>query len=112
LWDYALFSAAIWGGISRLGQGLDDAGYGGPKLHGALEQIGDWTVEIIKRSNSAKGFEVLPRRWVVERTFAWLGRCRRLAKDWEKTIASAEAWLLIAHIRLVTRRLARYCYQT
>ncbi|MDP6406671.1 MAG: IS5/IS1182 family transposase, partial [Alphaproteobacteria bacterium] len=48
----------------------------------------------------------------VERTFAWLGRCRRLAKDWEKTIASAEAWLLIAHIRLVTRRLARYCYQT
>ena len=59
-----------------------------------------------------KGFEVLPRRWVVERTFTWLGRCRRLAKDWEKTIASAEAWLLIAHIRLVTRRLARYCYET
>jgi len=49
---------------------------------------------------------------VVERTFAWLGRCRRLAKDWEKSIASAEAWLLIAHIRLVTRRIARYCYVT
>ena len=69
-------------------------------------------MEIIKRSDSANGFEVLARRWVVERPFAWLGRCRRLAKDWEKTIASAEAWLLIAHIRLVTRRLARYCYQT
>ena len=64
-------------------------------------------MEIIKRSASAKGFELLPRRWVVERTFAWLGRCRRLAKDFEKTIQSAEAWITIAHIRLVTRRLAR-----
>ncbi|MGF1606416.1 MAG: transposase, partial [Rhodothalassiaceae bacterium] len=50
---------------------------------------------------------VLPRRWVVERSFAWLGRCRRLAKDWEKTIASAETWLLVAHIRRVTRFLAK-----
>ena len=55
----------------------------------------------------AGGFEVLPRRWVVERTFAWLGRCRRLAKDWEKSVASSEAWINIAHIRLTTRRLAR-----
>ena len=45
----------------------------------------------------------------IERTFAWLGRCRRLAKDWEKTIASATAFLLIAHIRLLTRRIARLC---
>ena len=89
-----------------------DGAYAGPKLRGALDKIGDWTLEIVKRSDTAKGFEVLPRRWVVERTFAWLGRCRRLAKDWEKSIASAEAWLLIAHIRLVTRRLARYCYVT
>ena len=89
-----------------------DGGYAGPKLRGALDKIGDWRVQIIKRSDSANGFQVLPRRWVVERTFAWLGRCRRLAKDWEKSIASAEAWLLIAHIRLVTRRIARYCYQT
>ena len=87
-----------------------DGGYAGPKLRGALTKIGDWTVQIIKRSDTAKGFEVLPRRWVVERTFAWLGRCRRLAKDWEKSIASAEAWIFIAHIRIVTRRLARYCY--
>jgi transposase len=87
-----------------------DGGYAGPKLRGRLAKIGDWTMQIIKRSDTAKGFEVLPRRWVVERTFAWLGRCRRLAKDWERTIASAEAWILIAHIRIVTRRLARYCY--
>ena len=84
-----------------------DGGYAGPKLRGALEKIGRWTLQIVKRSDTAIGFEVIPRRWVVERTFAWLGRCRRMAKDWEKTIASAEAWLLIAHIRRVTRLLAR-----
>jgi transposase len=87
-----------------------DGGYAGPKLREALRGAGDWRIEIIKRSDAAKGFEVLPRRWVVERTFAWLGRCRRLAKDWEKSIASAEAWIFVAHIRLITRRLARYCY--
>jgi putative transposase len=84
-----------------------DGGYAGDKLRGALAAIGKWTLEIIKRSDRAKGFEVLPRRWVVERTFAWLGRCRRLAKDFETTIASATAWVLVAHIRTVTRRLAR-----
>jgi transposase len=84
-----------------------DGSYAGPKLKGALAKIGCWTLEIVKRSDLACGFEVLPRRWVIERTFAWLGRCRRLAKDWEATLASAEAWVLIAHIRLVTRRLAR-----
>ena len=84
-----------------------DGGYAGPKLRGALEKIGRCTIEIVKRSDNAEGFEVIPRRWVVERTFAWLGRCRRLAKDWEKAIASAESWLLIAHIRRVTRLLAR-----
>ncbi|MGA1853456.1 transposase, partial [Sphingobium sp. HT1-2] len=51
-----------------------------------------------------------PRRWVVERTFAWLGRCRRLAKDWEATIASSTAWAMIASIRMLIRRTARYCY--
>lgn len=87
-----------------------DGGYAGPKLRGTLNKIGDWTVEIVKRSDTAVGFEIIPRRWVVERTFAWLGRCRRLAKDWEKSIASAEAWINIAHIRLTTRRLGKYCY--
>lgn len=85
-----------------------DGGYAGDKLKTALAEKGRWTIEIIRRSDKAKGFAVLPRRWVVERTFAWLGRCRRLAKDWEKTIASATAFLLIAHIRLLTRRIARH----
>jgi transposase len=89
-----------------------DGGYAGPKLKDAVGGFGDWTIEIIKRSDSTKGFEVLPRRWVVERTFAWLGRSRRLAKDWEKSIASAEAWMYVAHIRLLTRRLARYRHVT
>ena len=87
-----------------------DGAYAGPKLRNALAQIGDWTLQIVKRCDDVKGFEVVPRRWVVERTLAWLGRCRRLAKDWETTIASAEAWLTIAHIRILTRRLARYCH--
>lgn len=84
-----------------------DGGYAGPKLKGALKRIGRFALEIVKRTDKATGFEVLPRRWVVERTFAWLGRCRRLAKDFEKTIASAEAWILVASIRMLTRRLAR-----
>ncbi len=83
-----------------------DGGYAGPKLRTALRKIGNWTIEIVKRAEAAQGFEIIPRRWVVERTFAWLGRCRRLAKDFEKTLASAQAWITIAHIR----RLARYCY--
>ena len=85
-----------------------DGGFAGPKLKGALERMGRWTIEIVKRSDTAKGFEVIPGRWVVERTFAWLGRCRRLAKDWEKLILSAESRLLIAHIKLVTGRIAGY----
>jgi len=84
-----------------------DGGDAGPKLRDALSSIGRWVIQIVKRSDTAEGFEVLPRRWVVERTFAWLGKCRRLAKDWEKTIESAEAWVLIAHIRRMTRLLAR-----
>jgi putative transposase len=84
-----------------------DGGYAGDKLKDALADLGKWTLEIVKRSDTAKGFEVLPRRWVVERTFAWLNRCRRLAKDFEATITSAVAWVYIAHIRTLTRRLAR-----
>ena len=87
-----------------------DGGYAGEKLRTALKGHGDWTVEIVKRSDKAAGFEVLPRRWVVERTFAWLGRCRRMAKDWEKSLESSTAWTFIASIRLMTRRLARYCH--
>ena len=83
-----------------------DAGYAGDKLREALRQIGKWPIEIVKRSDAAKGFVVLPRRWVVERTLAWLNRNRRLAKDFEQTIASATAWLFIASIQLFVRPIA------
>jgi len=81
--------------------------YRGPQLRAAIDHCGPWTIEIVERPTGVKGFQLLPRRWVVERTFAWLGRSRRLAKDFEATIASATAWLLIAHLRLLSRRLAR-----
>lgn len=83
-----------------------DGAYAGRKLDGALRKIGRWRLEIVKRPDAASGFALLPRRWVVERSFAWLGRNRRLAKDFEASIASAEAWLLIAAIQLSVRRLA------
>ena len=83
-----------------------DGGYAGDKLREALLGRGDWVVEIIKRSDTAKGFVLLSRRWVVERTFAWLGRNRRLAKDFEKTLESSTAWLFMASVQLMTRRLA------
>jgi putative transposase len=84
-----------------------DGGYAGDKLKTALTKIGDWTIEIIKRSDRVKGFVVLPRRWVVERTFAWLNRNRRLAKDFERSIASATAWLFMASVQFLARRIAK-----
>jgi transposase len=83
-----------------------DGGYAGEKLDTALVGEGDWTLEIIKRSDTAKGFVLLPRRWVVERTFAWFGRNRRLAKDFEATIESSTAWLFLASVQLIVRRIA------
>jgi transposase len=84
-----------------------DGGYAGTKLGEALKQIGRDTLQIVKRPKSAEGFEALPRRRVGERTLAWPGRCRRLSKDWKKSIASAEARVPIAHIRRGTRCLAK-----
>ncbi len=84
-----------------------DGGYAGAKLQNALKETSGPTVEIVRRPPSVTGFVVIARRWVVERTFAWLGRCRRLAKDWEASIASADAWVLIAAIRRSTRYVAR-----
>ncbi len=84
-----------------------DGGYAGEKLSAAIAHIDGLAIEIVKRSDIAEGFVVLPKRWVVERSFAWLNRCRRLAKDWESTIASSEAWLLLASIRRMVRAVAR-----
>ena len=85
-----------------------DGACAGPKLAAALQRIGRWTLEIVKRPAGARGFDVLPRRWVVERTLAWSNRNRRLAKDFEATVATAQAWLFIASVQLLTRRLSRH----
>jgi putative transposase len=83
-----------------------DSVYNGANLRDALVKFGNWTVEIVKRAAGAAGFQLLPRRWVVERTLAWLNRNRRLAKDFEASIASAKAWVYIASVQLLIRRLA------
>lgn len=91
----------------RLRHVFADRIYRGKQLVNALSRCGPWTIEIVERPPGVKGFQLLPRRWVVERTFAWFGRCRRLAKDFEGSATTELAWLLVAHLRLLTRRLAR-----
>ena len=86
-----------------------DGAYGGQKLRRAMADAA-WRIELVKRSAQAKGFEVIPRRWVVERTIAWINRCRRLAKDYENLNRTAIAFIRLASIRLMLRRLTRYCY--
>jgi transposase len=83
-----------------------DAGYQGPKFRNELAKaMPGMSVEIVKRSDRASGFEVLPRRWVVERTIGWLNRCRRLAKDFENLSRNALAFIRLASIRLMLRKL-------
>lgn len=82
-----------------------DGGYAG-KLVDWVKDLCHWTLQIVRRSDDVVGFVVLPRRWVVERTFAWLGRYRRMSKDYEELPQSSECMVLIAMINLMSRRLA------
>lgn len=85
-----------------------DGGYGGPKLRDALARRGlPELIEVVEKPRDVREFTILPRRWVVERTFAWMGRCRRLAKDFERTEASSLAWARLAACRFLMRRVAR-----
>ena len=85
-----------------------DGGYQGPQFREGLRKVfRQVNVEIVKRSDTAKGFTVLPKRWLVERTIAWLNRCRRLARDWECLNRSGLAFLRWASIRLMMRRLCQ-----
>ena len=85
---------------------FSDGGYQGRQFHElSAALLSGLSVEIIKRSDAAKGFQVLPRRWVVERTLAWLNRCRRLAKDFENLSRTALAFVRLASIRLMLRKL-------
>ena len=82
-----------------------DGGYAG-ELIAWVAAFGNWVLEIVKRSDDVKGFKLLPRRWVIERTFAWLVKFRRLSKDYEETAKSSETWIRLAMINIMTRRLA------
>ena len=104
----ALVIATLFGLYPFLRKLYADGGYQGPVYRKAANAaIRTLNVEIVKRSDCAKGFVVLPKRWVVERTFAWLSRCRRLAKDRECLDRKARAYVLLASIRLMVRRLGR-----
>ena len=101
-----LLLATLFGMYPFLKKLFADGGYQGPEFQKALTKILPYLeTEIVKRSDHAKGFVVLPRRWVVERTIAWLNRCRRLAKDWENLNRKALAFLRLASIRLMLRKL-------
>ena len=83
-----------------------DGGYQGPQFQRAVrKRLPHLEIEIVKRSDQAQGFEVIPRRWVVERTLGWLNRCRRLAKDFENRTRNAIAFIRLASIRLMLRKL-------
>jgi len=84
-----------------------DGGYNARQVHEAVARQPCLRIEIVKRSDAMKGFVVLPRRWVVERTFSWFGRNRRLAKDYEGLAASVTSFVMLAAIQLGLRRLAR-----
>jgi transposase len=104
----AMLLATLFGMFPFLLKLYADGGYQGQQFQQALKRVlSKAEVEIVKRSDQVKGFAVLPKRWVVERTLAWLNRCRRLAKDWENLNVKARAFLLLASIRLMVRRLCR-----
>jgi transposase len=84
---------------------IGDAGYQGPKMEAAVARTGSWELQIVRRSDQHR-FVVLPKRWIVERTLAWISRCRRLARDYERHARKAAAFVRLAMIRLMLRRLA------
>jgi transposase len=102
----ALLMATLFGLYPFLRKLYADGGYQGPLFQAAAKQaLAKLEVEIVKRSDRAKGFLVLPKRWIVERTIAWLNRCRRLAKDWECLNRKALSFVHLASIRLMLRKL-------
>ena len=92
--------------LSRLQKIFADGGYRGELVEWVSEEL-HAILEIVLKLSDQKGFQVLPKRWVIERTFAWISRYRRLARDYERLVATSETFIYIAMIRLGLRRLAR-----
>ena len=84
-----------------------DGGYNARQVDAALARVPLLRMEIVKRSDDMKGFVILPRRWVVERTFSWFGRNRRLARDFENLAETLATFVTLASNQLALRRLAR-----
>ena len=98
--------STLFGQFPFLKRLFADSAYAGPVFRdGLANALPSLVTEIVRRSDQARGFVVLPKRWIVERTIGWLGRCRRLAKDWENLNRNALAFLRLASIRLMLRRL-------
>ena len=96
----ALLMATLFGAFPFLLKLYADGGYQGAEFQAAAQRtMAQVNVEIVKRSDGVRGFVILPKRWLVERSFAWLNRCRRLAKDWECLSRKALAFLRLASIR-------------
>jgi putative transposase len=91
-------------GFGRLQLIWADGGYAGQLIEW-VKALGGWVLQIVKRCDDVAGFVVLPKRWIVERTLAWLGRYRRLSKDYEAQTASSEAMIYLAMINLMVHRL-------
>ena len=103
-----LLMATLFGAYPFLLKLHADGGCAGPRFQAGLARVTQQvSIGIVKRSDAAKGFTVLPKRWIVERTIAWLNRCRRLAKDWECLNQRALALIHLASMRLMTRTLGQ-----
>jgi putative transposase len=92
------------GRFSRLKLIWADGGYAG-QLIGWVQEICGWVLEIVKRSDDVTGFVVLPKRWIVERTFGWFGWYRRLSKDYEELTENSEAMIVVCMIHRMLRHL-------
>ena len=93
--------------VPRLTKIWADAAYRGQELASWCQTTGEWELEVVEHTQGTRGWSRVPRRWVVERTFAWLSTWRRLAKDYELLPSSEEAWIYLAMIRIMLRRLAQ-----
>jgi putative transposase len=99
-----LVLSPLIGQMPRLQRVWADAGYGGALIDWVQTETG-WDLEVVAKPPGATTFVVLPKRWIVERTFAWLGKCRRLSKDYEHLVTSSAAFIRLAMIGLMLRRL-------
>ena len=92
--------------VPRLKKIWADGAYSGDPLFQWCQEMGGWELEVVGRDREASGFQVIPKRWIVERTISWIGQNRRMSKDYERKVQTSETFIEVAMIRLLLRRLA------